>query len=497
VFWNYFKPCLGALPLGVTDAIPSPRLTHYEKRMIKRALQPAAVCLAFAAGVAGVAGPSLAADEDDVRAILFATPVAAQLGGETTVTATGADAFTHLAANAPTERSRDFALGSRLFAIEWVPFPNPVKIFDGLGPTFNHDACAGCHASNGRGRPPEIAGGAMESMLVRLSVDGAGAHADYGDQLNDRALDGGAPEGRAVITHDAVEGIYGDGTPYILHRPRLAFADLAFGSLDGALVSPRVAPGVIGLGLLEAVPEATLTALADPDDADGDGISGRINRLDADGTVGRFGWKANVADLRHQSAAAAIGDMGLTTSLFPDQNCPPVQAACSAADGEDGPEISDAFLDRIVTTMRTVAVPAQRNADDRQVIAGAEAFQRFGCDGCHVPTLKTDGTAVLPELRDQTFHPFTDLLLHDMGEGLADGRPDHAASGSEWRTPPLWGLGLVPVVNRHDRLLHDGRARGFAEAILWHGGEAEAAREAFRNAGKGERDALVAFLASL
>ena len=464
---------------------------------MKRALQPAVVCLAFAGSVAGA---SLAADENDVRAALLATPVTANLGGGTTVTAMGVEAFTHLAANAPKERQRDFSLGSRLFAIEWVSFPNPVKIFDGLGPTFNHDACAACHASNGRGRPPETTGGAMESMLVRLSAGGASGaapHVAYGDQLNDRAVAGIVPEGRAMIEYNEVDGAYGDGTPYTLLRPRLAFADLAFGSLDGALTSPRVAPAVIGLGLLEAVPEATLTALADPDDADGDGISGRINRLDDAGTVGRFGWKANVADLRHQSAAAAIGDMGLTTSLHPDQNCPPVQAACRAAEAEDGPEISDPFLDRIVTAMRTVAVPAQRNADDPEVIAGAEAFRRFGCDGCHIPTLRTDGNAALPELRDQTFHSFTDLLLHDMGEGLADGRPDHDASGSEWRTPPLWGLGLVPLVNGHDRLLHDGRARGFAEAILWHGGEAEAAKEQFRNAGKDDRDALITFLGSL
>ncbi len=491
MFWNFYKhavrsPTRGALWL-TTGA------SRYEWGM-EHIFKAGLVCLAVAVSVAGA---GLTAHAKDERATLLATPVTASLGGDTTVDAAGADAFTHLAANAPTERKRDFAFGSRLFAIEWVPFPNAVKIFDGLGPTFNHDACAGCHGSNGRGKPPETPGDTMESMLVRLSVDGAAAHADYGDQLNDRSLDGIAPEGRAIIEYEEVEGVYGDGTPYTLLRPRIALADLAFGPLDGALVSPRVAQAVIGLGLLEAVPEVTLMALADPDDADGDGISGRVNRLDANGTIGRFGWKANVADLRHQSAAAAIGDMGLTTSLFPDQNCPPAQAACRAADAEDGPEISDAFLDRIVTTMRTIAVPAQRNAGDAQVIAGFGAFRRFGCDECHIPTLMTDETAILPELRDQTFHPFTDLLLHDMGEGLADGRPDHDASGTEWRTPPLWGLGLVPVVNGHDRLLHDGRARGFAEAILWHGGEAEAAREAFRNAPKDERDALVAFLGSL
>ena len=469
------------------------------KRSMRYRTQPALVCLTLAAAIAAVG--ALAADIDSTRAGLFEAPVTPRLGGDTTIDDTGADAFTHLAANAPKERRKDFNLGSRLFAIEWVPFPNAVKIFDGLGPTFNHDACAGCHQANGRGRPPETPNDPMDTMLVRLSAVDAGgtarAHPAYGDQLNDHAIPGVSPEGRAIIDLEEVAGAYGDGAPYTLLRPRLSVADAAFGSLDGVLTSQRVAPAVIGLGLLEAIPETTLTALADPDDADGDGISGRINRLDDAGTVGRFGWKANAADLRHQTAAAAIGDMGLTTTLFPDQNCPPAQAACIAADAERGPEISDPFLDRIVTTMRTIAVPAQRQADHPDVIAGLAAFGEFGCDSCHIPSLMTDGSAPLPELRNQTFHPFTDLLVHDMGEGLADGRPDHGASGSEWRTPPLWGLGLVHTVNGHDRLLHDGRARGFAEAILWHGGEAEAAKEAFRNADKADRGALVAFLGSL
>lgn len=422
------------------------------------------------------------------------------LGGATTVDAAGADAFSQLAANAPSERRRDFALGSRLFLVEWVPFPDAVKLFDGLGPTFNSTQCSGCHAGNGRGRGPFTPEEAIGSALVRLSVgDGGDAmpHPAYGDQLNDRAIPGVPAEARVQVSYEDVAGTYGDGTPYTLLRPGIAFADLAFGPLDGAMTSLRVAPAVIGLGLLEAVPAASLAALADPDDADGDGISGRLNRLDAAGTIGRFGWKANVADLRHQTAQAAIGDMGLTTSLFPNQNCPPAQVACASAPGETGPEIGDPLLDRIVTAMRTVAVPAQRNADDPEVAEGYAAFLRFGCGGCHRERLATDGAAPLPELRNQLFHPFTDLLLHDMGDGLADGRPDHGATGREWRTPPLWGLGLVPVVNGHDRLLHDGRARGFAEAILWHGGEAEAAREAFRTAPAGERAALLAFLASL
>jgi CxxC motif-containing protein (DUF1111 family) len=179
------------------------------------------------------------------------------------------------------------------------------------------------------------------------------------------------------------------------------------------------------------------------------------------------------------------------------ENCSAAQSACSAATSGGAPEISEEFLDKLTLYTMTLAVPAQRNADDAAVKRGEQAFRSFGCAACHMPTLTTAEHPELPELASQTIHPFTDLLLHDMGEALADDRPDFEASGTEWRTPPLWGLGLVPTVNGHDTLLHDGRARGFAEAILWHGGEAEAAKEAFRTAPKDERAALVAFLKSL
>ena len=240
--------------------------------------------------------------------------------------------------------------------------------------------------------------------------------------------------------------------------------------------------------------------ISDPDDADGDGISGRLNRLtDHFGhpAIGRFGWKANVATLAEQGAGAAVGDIGLTTSLFPNQNCPAVQTTCRDAIAQGDPELSDSFFDRLVTYARLLAVPQARPVDDATFQAGLTLFKDMGCASCHMPTLVTGPDAALPELASQTFHPFTDLLLHDMGEGLADHRPDGAATGTEWRTAPLWGIGLIPRVNGHDRLLHDGRARGLAEAILWHGGEAEKAKEAFRTASKSDRDALVAFLGSL
>jgi CxxC motif-containing protein (DUF1111 family) len=453
----------------------------------------------LAASLALVLGAG--AQPSGLREELLAIPVTVNLGGDTTRVVASDKAYTFLAANAPPERQRAFLFGNRLFNANWAEFPASVKAFDGLGPTFNRNSCSGCHVRDGRGQPPQSADAPMDSMLVRISVPGSNApHPVYGDQLNDRAIPGVKPEGRAGIAYDELPGEYGDGKPYTLLKPKLNFVEANYGPLTGVLTSPRVAPAVVGLGLLEAVPVATLEALADPDDANGDGISGRINRVTNHAgrpAVGRFGWKANVATLAEQAAGAAIGDIGITTSLFPDQNCSTEQADCIGAMGEHEPEMSDSFLERLVVYIQTLAVPQARPRDERAFRDGLATFTTMGCVGCHVPTLQTDGTSVLPELRNQTFHPFTDLLLHDMGDGLADHRPDGSATGTEWRTPPLWGLGLTETVNGHDRLLHDGRARGFAEAILWHGGEAEAAAEAFRTAPENERIALIEFLRSL
>ncbi len=468
-----------------------------------------------AAGLGAIAFMPEKADAPPPRAprlieALLAEPISPLLGGETTRVVKSLTSFTFLIENAQPGRMRVFQFGNRLFNTNWVQAPGSVKTFDGLGPMFNRVSCAGCHTFDGRGRPPENPGDPMESMLVRLSVPGDGPHGGplhhpvYGDQLSDRAIHGVAPEGRAIIDYEEVPGRYGDGAPYSLRRPTLSLTDLAYGPPGDILTSPRVAPQMIGMGLLESVPEATLHALADPDDADGDGISGRANVVWSEAhqktMTGRFGWKANAASSLDQTTGAAVGDIGLTSSVHPAQNCTPAQTACIAAydqGPEDGPEISDVFMEKLVIYVQTLAVPRQRDETSPAVMKGEALFRAAGCAACHAPTLKTGPEAVLPELANQTFHPFTDLLLHDMGPELADGRPDFLASGSEWRTPPLWGLGLIKQVNGHELLMHDGRARGFEEAILWHGGEAETAKEAFRAMPKDDREALVAFLRSL
>ena len=429
-------------------------------------------------------------------------------GGVLTRVADNRNAFALPAPSLSAQELRDFNFGNRLFNTNWVAAPASVAAFDGLGPTFNRVSCSGCHVRDGRGRPPIEGETELLSMLLRLSVPGRDDHGGpaphpvYGGQLNDRAIPGVQAEGRVDIRYEEVAGRYDDGTPYSLRRPQYRLRDLAYGDVgETLLVSPRTAPQMPGLGLLEAVAEAEIVARADPDDANGDGISGRINRVWNPVTqreeLGRFGWKANVASLLQQTAGAANGDIGLTSRWFPQQNCSAAQTACTAATLSEQPELSDAFLEKLVFYLQTLALPARRNAASPVVAQGEQVFADSGCGACHTPQLRTADQAQPNLLANQTFAPYTDLLLHDLGEGLADGRPDFQADGREWRTAPLWTLGLVPHVNGHSFYLHDGRARSLEEAILWHGGEAAAAQQAFRAAPRGQREALIAFLESI
>jgi len=429
-------------------------------------------------------------------------------GGETTQHTRGENSFSLPAANISRDQLRIFFFGNKLFNTNWVIAPASVKTLDGLGPTFNRVSCSGCHLRDGRGQPPANKGDAFLSMLVRLSIPGQNEHGGpnphpaYGDQLNDRAIPSVPAEGRVTIETEKVSGQFADGTSYSLARPSYHFTDLAFGPLDDNIMSsPRVAPAVYGLGLLEAISEADLVALADPEDAAGNGISGRLNHVwdqNAEATrIGRFGWKSNTASLRHQNAGAAAGDMGITSNLFPGQNCPPAQTECLNAPVGEGPDLNDEFLDKLTLYTQTLAVPARRHVMDPDVLAGEELFHEAGCTSCHTPTFVTGVHPTVSLLSNQTIHPFTDLLLHDMGEDLADGRTDYEATGQEWRTAPLWGIGLVEAVNKHTRFLHDGRARSIEEAILWHGGEAEGSQAAYLNMEAPQRKQLLAFLNSL
>lgn len=438
-------------------------------------------------------------------------PGEALSGGSATVFDTSRMAFAQALPTLTGDLEDQFFAGNAIFNRAWVMAPASVADFDGLGPLFNANNCSACHFKDGRGRPPLTPDEPFSSMLIRLSVPGSDAEgaplpeAHYGNQLQDNGVLGVQAEARPHVSYREQSGSFADGEPYSLRFPTYTFSELAYGPLAGDVqLSPRVAPAVFGLGLLTALADATIEALADPDDRDHDGISGRVNRVwdvrRGARVLGRFGWKANQPTIEQQSAGAFQGDMGITSSLFLAQPCTSAASDCLAAPSgasEGAGELADRLLTSVVDYMHTLAVPARRNLDDPLVKRGKALFRRAGCEGCHVPRLETGELAGFPELSGQTIRPYTDLLLHDMGPELADGRPDFDASGSEWRTPPLWGIGLVKTVNQHTFFLHDGRARSLLEAVLFHGGEAAAARDRVLAFSRDERAALVAFMESL
>ena len=441
-------------------------------------------------------------------------PGEALSGGSTTVMKFDQNAYSMPSANLAPMRRLDFSVGNSFFRNPWVIAPASTTARDGLGPLLNTNACQNCHIKDGRGHPPAPDATSAVSMLVRLSIPAGPEHAEvvrergiapepsYGGQLQDMAIPGVAPEGKVRLRYSTEQVRFADGTEVELRRPEIELNDLAYGDMHPETrMSLRIAPPMIGLGLLEAIPEEALLANADPDDRNGDGISGRPNRVfdqtSRQTVIGRFGWKAGQPSLNQQNADAFFNDMGLSTSLFSGSSCTDRQTECRAMPDGGEPEVSDDILAQVLFYTRNLGVPARRNVDDPQVLAGKTLFHRAGCQSCHVPQFTTAADAAEPELANQLIRPYTDLLLHDMGEGLADDRAEFEANGREWRTPPLWGIGLTQAVSGHTQFLHDGRARNLLEAILWHGGEAEKARQIVLGYDQNERTALLSFLESL
>lgn len=430
-------------------------------------------------------------------------------GGETTtLVAVGQNAFIRPLENLLSEHRPWFFTGDSLFDQAWVEPPSSTSGRDGLGPLYNARSCSSCHPKDGRGAPPEPEDAGFGGLLLRLSIPGTDEHGgpvgdpSYGGQLQPYAVNGVPEEASQRLSYTAQAGVYADGESYELLVPEYVIDDPQYGPFaDELMVSPRVGPAMIGLGLLEAIADERLLELADPEDDDGDGISGKVNRVWEVATqsvaLGRFGWKAGQPSLRQQSAGAFQGDLGVTSSLFPGQGCTSVQLECEAEMSGGEPELSDRLLDRVELYMRALAVPLRLRYAEPEVLEGKRLFGALGCADCHVASHRTQAAASLEELSDQLIWPYTDLLLHDLGDELADNRPIFEASGSEWRTPPLWGIGRYQAVNGHERLMHDGRARGVAEAILWHGGEADASRQGFVEASAEQRAAVVSFVRSL
>jgi CxxC motif-containing protein (DUF1111 family) len=455
---------------------------------------------------------------DDAPKFTQAEPGEARSGGSATVRKTDQNSFSLPSANLPPSRRVDFSVGNSFFRNPWVIAPSTTTARDGLGPLFNTNACQGCHIKDGRGHPPEPGAQNAVSMLVRLSIPDAPAYAKvieqlgvvpepvYGGQFQDMAVPGVEPEGKVRVDYTPVPIRFKDGTEVELRKPSLNITRLNYGPMQpDTRFSARVAPPMIGLGLLEAIPDEAILANAQAQAKANNGIAGRPNRVWDDAqqktVLGRFGWKAGQPNLNQQNVHAFSGDMGLTTSLKPVDDCSDAQIACKQApngNGPDGePEVSDNILRLVLFYSRNLAVPARRDVSTPQVLAGKSLFYQAGCQSCHTPKYTTAANAAEPELANQVIRPYSDLLLHDMGDGLADNRTEFQAGGRDWRTPPLWGIGLTQAVSGHTQFLHDGRARNLLEAVLWHGGEAAAAQQQVLSFNAEQRAALLAFLNSL
>ena len=440
-------------------------------------------------------------------------PAEEKPGGDTTVFEVGLNAFSFPAANLDEDGRTTFAIGNSFFRRNWVEAPSSTAARDGLGPLFIARSCGGCHNQDGRGAPPNnfkhgLSTDQPIALLFRLSVMGADgkpfAEPTYGDQFADAAVQDVKPEGQVHVRYTEHVGQFTDGTRYSLRTPQYRFDHLGYGPMHPrTMVSPRLAQQLPGVGLLEAITEADIVDNAQQQSSRSDAIKGMVNRVfdpfAGKDVLGRFGWKANTGSLAHQTAAAFNGDIGITSEKFPDENCTAKQTDClKAPRGGDhgGPEIDNAILNKVIQYQATLGVPARRDFNDTDVRRGQALFAQAQCAVCHRPSYTT-GTSQFPSLSGQKISPYTDMLLHSMGKGLADGRPDGQANGQQWRTPPLWALGLVPDVNGHSFQLHDGRARNTLEAILWHGGEAEMSRQEVLKMPKTDRDALVKFVNSL
>jgi len=428
-----------------------------------------------------------------------------------------ADIFSQPAANLSFEGRQEFSVGNGLFRKNWVSSPSSTLASDGLGPLFNARSCQACHVKDGRGTVPGFAPDPLArsdavGLLLRLSVhtdDGSPAQPDpvYGGQFQTFAVPGLLAEGSVQISYTEVPVPLNGGEAVVLMRPTYSVTDLAYGPMHPQVnFSPRMAPPMLGLGLLEAIHPDDILANATKNH--GDGIAGKpnwvIDRITGERVLGRFNWKAGQPDVQHQSAAAFSNDMGLSTPLLPSHygDCTTRQPQCLAMPHGAQPalgehEVPAELLDFVTTYSQNLALPQRRDVDDARVLAGKKLFYQSNCIGCHTPKYVTRRDAPRTEHRFQLIWPYTDLLLHDMGEGLADGHVEGEASGQHWRTPPLWGIGLTRTVNPNATWLHDGRARTLLEAILWHGGEAQAARDRVVAMTTDERADLLRFLESL
>jgi CxxC motif-containing protein (DUF1111 family) len=445
-------------------------------------------------------------DKEDVDPVSLYEEGEEFLGGTASTSDYGSYSFEHEISSLSKEEKMKFFSGNAFFKQTWVSSPSSTTARDGLGPFFNAKSCSSCHPSDGRGRPPKFYGEKQQGLLFRLH-NGVGVNGQplpdpiYGGQLQDLALPGIDVEGQMKIDYEYLIRMFDDGKSYTLRYPTYSIAELSHGDLDlNTKISPRVGQQLIGLGLLEAISQNDLLENEDVNDKNGDGISGKANYvwsvLEQKNVLGRFGWKANQPSLKQQVSGAFNGDIGITSSMFLSENCNPWVDCYSIANG-GSPEISDELINEQVLYVSALAVPVRRNVKDDAILKGKQMFTNIGCVSCHKDKFITSTSPTLSGLSNQTIRPYTDLLLHDMGDSLSDNSKEFLAEGNEWRTPPLWGIGLIKTVNGHQYLLHDGRAQNIEEAILWHGGEAQKSKKEYIKLCEADRQKMIKFLESL
>lgn len=444
-------------------------------------------------------------------------------GKATSLKKMNSNSFTYPSTIMEPSRQLDFMVGRGFFRKLWVSSPSSTKASDGLGPLYNARSCATCHVKNGRGHPPQQGDNSV-SIFLRLSIPPQNKQEEallssnkakfipdpiYGSQLQSFAVQGQAAEGKLQVSYKDIPFHFNDGEIVTLKKPIYKITDLAYGDLHpNIMTSTRVAPPMIGLGLLEAISEEDILSLTDEHDSNHDGISGKPNQVWSKTlnkiSLGRFGYKAGVATLDEQNQEAFSGDLGISTPLNenPWGECTKRQNICRKASHGNDPQYNNLEADKRVTDAvlfftQNIAVPTRRNSNSPDVLAGKKSFYEIGCSACHQPSFKTHQAKQQSANTEQQIWPYTDMLLHDMGKGLADQRPEGNANEQEWRTAPLWGIGLTKIVNKRSGFLHDGRARTLQEAILWHGGEAETSQQKYLKMNKSQRHNLISFVESL
>lgn len=437
-------------------------------------------------------------------------------GGNMTVRRLSKRSFVYAGEGATQKQQLAFWTGFSLFRDPWVTAPSATKDRDGLGPLFNARSCIACHQAGARAGMSETGESLPTALTIRLGFNKPNMNHEnnvYGGQVQPRVTKfvhgqhNNSPNSEAwlKLSYSPVNGQFSDGEVYQLQKPSYELTRLGYGELpEHIFPSPRFAPNIFGAGLLDAISDNDLLAQEDSKDINNDGISAKYNRVpnvkNGDIEIGRFGLKAKHPNLAQQVAAAFRDDIGITNSYFPMESCTKKQILCQQASelgGHKSVEIPDKLLDLVISFNGLLGVPPARSLSQPKKQQGQKLFHQLGCVQCHIPSYTTDKNYHVPALSGQTIWPYTDLALHDMGEGLADGVYEFKATGSEWRTPPLWGIGLQKTITGQQRFLHDGRARTITEAILWHGGEAKTAQEKFKQLTKDQRQALLMFLKSI